>query len=315
MKNITVSEIIKTIELFGESVDLGVPDFEAMMYKWETSERIRTYDPPPKNKPVSVRQALAVRRLALKGLSGWLDVLQRARWQNYWMDCCRSPKCDYLFSALQCTSEPREKTIDREKDLLNLMDPSQPIWNYLESTETSESIKYRIYLALQFLLRRHAWGTARRILWRNRARFRISDIAPLLLHFIMPRLFGAIIVGFLPFFENSTWEVVLRMQISAPFFILILLTFSFAYFSYDCYSVTEGNARKALKRGALTTLSAYFIACLIACAFVDAMAPVYRPDAESYERINLIFIFAGLTLAFGIIIQMFWEDKTIAEPL
>lgn len=273
------------------------------------SERIYS-DKIPETAPKSLIQALLARQLALGVTNGWTDNSLRAKWQNYWLSCCRSSKCDYLFTLMKeikYDDKCSQSKIDREEDIVKLCDQNNQnnvLWKYLKMGKKSH-----LDLYVRFLLRRYAWYKAFK-LW-----CRIKNIS--LINFILPRLVGALLIGFLPFLEPSIWKVIVNMNRVFYWMIsLFFVVFSFIYLLYDCFRVLEGSGRKALVRASCVTIYGLLVGFLFSklgiCLLKDTYAEEFLTQIN-YERPSLFFSSAALFI--GIFIQVLWEEKTIAEPL
>lgn len=256
-------------------------------------------DTIPRTNPNSPLQAFFERQLAIGVEYGWPDIRLKAEWQNYWLNCCRSSKCDYIFTLLT------EKNIDREKDIIDICKENNVIWQ-INDDKKLRNIHLELYF--RYLLRRYAWFNACQ-LWGE-----MKDIF-LLGNLLFPRLLAAIIIGFLPFLEQTIWSVALGM--SPWTYILtssILLILSFLYMWYECYRVTEGLRNLSFWRALFVSVIGFLFSFAFSSLGIYIMKDVYA-IGFTVDCLRPVLLFASSALFIGIFIQVLWEEKTIAEPL
>lgn len=250
--------------------------------------------------PRSPEQALCARYLARKQSSSGEE---QAKWQRYWLSCCLSSKCDYIFAVL------KECEIDRESDLMDIWKDEEVLWKWLPA----EGKKYYLNACIKYLLRRYSMDNALK-LWKenkeNRSFWMQIDL-------LLPRLLGATLAGLFPlifsekmgeFLEAlSLWDIILVIGLEHIFCIL--------YFCYECYNATlikkEEIIPRALDiwfRGAFYSLVLFVLVSLL-------MYPYFLPKINPSNLLEAIFFFSSSGLLIGIFIQIFWQKETITEPL
>ena len=293
----------------------------------------------PSSQPTTHAHALFYRRLAL---SKWpeskktdssikitgqysevtpllLDKHLSRLWQSYWLNCCRSDKCNYVFNVLiDCG-------IDREIDIaVTVSDPS-----FHEELSAREKRGY-IDLCINYLLRRYSLCRAFKLWNRFKPAFRAGTLVDLfydMLRFSLPRLWGAIMVGIL-FLMGGIESIELPTRLhdvsAAMMALLIALTLfiAFIYLSYECGKLTEYGRTEALIRSTNVALLGLVESAAISAFFVHRiLIPVHRHTTSAASNpitVDFWITWGAFTVAaflIGIFLQSFWEEKTIAEPL
>ncbi len=128
-----------------------------------------------------------------------------------------------------------------------------------------------------------------------------------------PRLLVAILIGI---FSLSTIDNIWNFP-HKSFGILILsclffFSFSFFYLTYECYNIIH-NEEKACKR-AFKVGWRGFIVSISASTIICGIKTIINPEYGINIWKNILF-FASAALPIGIIIQVFWDEKNITEPL
>lgn len=230
---------------------------------------------------------------------GFTEELKQ-EWQRYWLSCCLSEKCDYYFAELASLKKPR---INREYEIKELWD-NGILWGRI----SKEGRRFYLNTCIKLLLRRYALKEAWE-LWRTQGSplSMLPNLLPL-------RLLGATSIGFLPLFTaTEMWELpAIKLYSWARLFAIItpILILTWFYFLYECYNAT-GYSHKIIKRGTIVFLISVIasqLLSLIICSLFSMMIP----DGGFLK--TWVF-FAAAALLIGIFIQVFWEEKTITEPL
>ncbi|MEW6089172.1 MAG: hypothetical protein AB1498_12805 [bacterium] len=255
----------------------------------------------PSGPPISPENALLTRQLAV----GLIDVDEKlkAQWENYWIRCCLSRKCDYIFSVLV------ECGINREKDILDLLNNGK-LWNYLGS-ESGWGKEYYINICIKFLLSRYAWFDALNI--KSKQTF-----LPLF-HLSLPKLWGSILIGIIPFISSKDLMGLPGKLTSIQFKISIIFMFllTLLYFLYECHSeyecFTDKCRNEIIRNRALWVFLMGIIYSFVLSYFIcKPILSIYIADAEVCKS---IIYFTASSLFIGILLQVFWQEKTITEPL
>lgn len=259
------------------------------------------YKKPLTTPPDNSGQAIVARHLALTAKFNSNDKYLQAEWQRYWLSCCISQRCDYIFAEL------REIRIDREEDLMNLLEKGI-LWEHLGS-EHGKS--YYMDMCIRFLLRRYAWWKACRLWWNHTRKSMVW------INLLLPRLFGSIIIGLLVLATaENLWRFPLKMyteNIGLYWSLFgITLLFSLGYLIVECRNTTGEIPRCVIFGRSFLIFVIGFIYGLLLSYFLEFLGP-YIVDEEVSCQTTLLF--ASLALLIGIFIQIFWEEKTITEPL
>ena len=273
---------------------------------------------PPNSPPSSPEAAFFLRHKALHIKTGWKDLSLRARWQRYWFDCCRSSKCDYLFSMLaEDPFDVYKEKIDREKDILLLL-RDECFWEKGIAYPTGRS--HYLKISLSYLLRRYSYWRALK-LWCKHRQLEFKWIFSFF-SLTLPRLWGAIIVGALFLMSGQEgWEKPTKLyEVSqATFRGLIVLTIiiAFLYLCYECRKVTEYGKGEISLRSVTIVIVGLIESAIISAFFVRlVLLPIH---SKYYDfALNPWVTWGAFTVAaflIGIFLQSFWEEKTIAEPL
>lgn len=143
----------------------------------------------------------------------------------------------------------------------------------------------------------------------------------------IPRLFGAIIVGYMSLIlQDSAWEFCLDIH-WFPAFLIVLLSLFFSWLiilTKINKSVNDTNkvikrTCKLLRLGIIESL----IIGVVLCTLFSGMLTSY---SESSKMINIfwlpkvilysiLLVYSSLALFIGVFIQLFWEEKPITEEL
>lgn len=274
-------------------------------------------DKIPTAPPSSPEAAFAMRRLAFSEQG--LDKEIRAWWQNYWLSCCLSSKCDYIFAILA------KYDVDREEDILSLLGKKFLLTSYIPD----KGQEYYYNRCISFLLRRYSLRRAWR-LWH------IHKSPQGLISLFLPRMFGTTILGVLSIASaTETSTLPMRIWQSHPYWwyglLVACVLCPFLVLCYETRKVTESGSEQTgcvaslkyfMQSTARRASLIYFIG--LAMSFAISAIPVWiippplgsTPITPLWENwaINWVF-FAVWALFIGIFLQSFWEEKTIAEPL
>ncbi len=199
----------------------------------------------------------------------------------------------------------------------------------LKDTFTQQDWQIRLRTIADWFLKRYDSKTASKILKNIQSPYKnIFDRIKLL----TPRLWGAIFIGFLPLIVGQeTWDLPLKFLNVSPetgwiwvaalsaLFVLI----SFGYLIIECYNITR-NTITAIKRAGFVCLEGFLISLIFSSIIVYVMGEYsvseslkvwgWNPLGRKIFSANILF-FASAALLIGIFIQVFWEEKTITEPL
>jgi len=268
----------------------------------DETRNMLTNHKPPAIAPHSPEQARLLRHKAIGIKQGWhKNTPAHREWQNYWLACCRSSKCDFIFKVLS------QYGIDREQDMQTIMTdpdflpPEQSVRDAYEDVCTS------------FLLRRYSLTRA----WKLK-----GSSWPTLVKFLLPRLLGAMIAGMIYMTGGQTLlERPSRLYENSIHCFVILavvtLLMGFLFLLYSCQKVTGYGFRKVVWRAFLMTGIGLLYSAIIT-AFV--LIVIIYPESRNTDSTGLPKLITWLTTTeaaflLGILLQAFWEEKTVSEPL
>jgi len=277
-------------------------------------------DDAPESAPPSSECAFLARQKALA--IHWDSRDKQAKWQNYWLSCCRSSKCDYFFAVLL------QHGVDREQDILAILsDPS-----FTEQVDPGGLAHY-LRLHISYLLRRYSWCRARQLWWAHRSQVPLFGLVNLLL----PRLFGSILLGMVLLLSSQeVWELPTRLAHTTPALYILLPTMLLAsalyllseHSKHTEYRHTWRQWRELLSRPGLVLLiglvESLAISTIVVLLVMPALGvgpgPLENPiDATPFAMSPGFWVtwasFAIAALFIGIFLQIFWEKETAAEPL
>lgn len=238
---------------------------------------------------------LAIRHLALNiGAEGDYEEGLKAKWQRYWLRCCLSDRCDYYFALFA------KFNIDREKDILELCDKNSILWKYVGS---EEGRKYYLKVCMSYLLRRYSWRKTLKLGKLN----------------LFPRLLGSIILGILFLISaGEMWELPTNLWgKSHLFYIVINIVFLFlsvGYTFFECHKTTEYHFIKILGRVLWVNVMGLFYSLVLSGIAVEFFQPTFQLNFSPNFWLT-VASFTVESLFIGIFLQIFWEEKTITEPL
>ncbi|MEW6419030.1 MAG: hypothetical protein AB1480_13060 [Nitrospirota bacterium] len=176
----------------------------------------------------------------------------------------------------------------------------------------------RLKKIMAWFLKRYDLRTAIKI-------YRALHIKPKLgwLDLFLPRLFGSIFIGFLPLVSaTELWGLPLTLD---WYFLGVLALFSFAltfgYFNLEYSKATgKGMNYNPLVVSLMGLGYAFVLSSILTMIFSkhfiganNSFIPVLGSGFRLYPKILIFFAFSALLI--GIFIQVFWEEKTITEPL
>ena len=260
------------------------------------------YKKPLETPPVTSEQAYAARHLAM--VLSFKDNYLKALWQRYWLSCCLSSKCDFVFAELNAIN------INREKDIITIWEKGN-IWEYIGSN-FGKAFYHDI--CQKFLLRRYAWWYSCKIWFKyNRKSFAFFNL-------LLPRLLGTILIGFLVLTTSEEmWLFPSKIYIGDKmlyFTLLIIGVFvSWLYLFIECRNINGKISFLTILGRSSWVLFIGAVYSLIISNFI--IVPVFGTYivGEYVTCFQTKLLFSSLALFIGIFIQIFWEEKTITEPL
>jgi hypothetical protein len=266
----------------------------------------------------SPERMLLARQLALyvKPDNCSLTNIVKGKWHIYWLRCCLREECNYYFAIF------KELGINREGDVEAIV-KNNYLWSVVNSEEGMKFYKQTI---AEWFLKRYNGKKARSVLKTIKCMKWFSKIK-----FYYPRLFVAILIGFLPLItQKDMWLMPLNLsEVSIVFIGCVLLGLCYFYLSYECNKIIN-DIKEAKKRALYPCLKGLFISLFFSVVICLSIGPAMLCDrVENITGINYfltllelgkyfwkdIMLFALLALFIGIFIQLLWEEKTVTEPL
>ena len=249
----------------------------------------------------SPEQGILIRQLAMAiKPEGDFSEDRKEKYQRYWLGCCYKQECDYYFALY------RELGIDREDDIVTLAHSSVLFQNL-----PYEGEKFYRDVCVKFLLKRYALINAWKV-WNCQGFFGFN--------LLLPRLLGAIIIGFIPLvMADEVWQFPSKLYATCAckfwIFISLLLVISLLYLIIECRNtIGKFDFRDFIFR----VCPVFFIGAFYSFMFAFLIAGQFLRDIPTNEITNFwatIGSFAASALLIGIFLQVFWEEKTITEPL
>jgi len=262
--------------------------------------------------PESPEVALIYRQYAFTK-DGWTDKKLHAEWQNYWLSCCRSTRCDYIFNILA------ECGIDREKDILQIL-ADEEFWKFVPQ----KGKENYIWIYMRYFLRRYSLLNARKLCKQDKDKNILNTIL-ICFNFLLPRFLGSIILGVLFLISaQEMWELPTRVySFSTTFFVIfsfLMFLFSFLYLFYECKKVTEYKTLPVVKRALLVFVLGLLESAIVSAFAVYVLLPAFEKNPgffnlDHLQKLQTFISFIVESLFIGIFLQAFWEEKTITEPL
>jgi hypothetical protein len=261
--------------------------------------------------PQSPEHAYLAKNLAfLNDLSSNKKIDKQIKWQNYWFRCCISDKCNFIFSILSSKKICGDNGINREEDLVKICNPVE---SKIRDKLGDEIMKGYLDAGIDFLLKRYnvcgAWGLYN----KYPSKWNINFIKLLL-----PRMFSAILIGFIPIVTSGDIQKFVSSN-SSLFFVctisnlwlysLFMIILSFAYISFECRKTTRDTQVASGKRSALV-----FTFGIVYALIFSVMFAKIGLLGEDLHITDIIF-YAIFAFLIGILLQLLWEEKTTTEPL
>jgi len=233
-----------------------------------------------------------------------------------WLKICinsqKDPNYDYYFELHKLNKEMQVKEIlfknNGKGDLREIFKN--------KNEQIHDKWRIRLRIISSWFLKRYDWHTAKKIIGvSNKSKF---DYVPL----IFPRLLGTIIIGFLPFvFSKGAWDLSISLGLKYVLFYILFVIIFILYLIYECYNITR-DVKIAKKRGIWVGLGGFTVSLISSVIIVYSMSSHFVQDMTGEWCIHghVIFLenisfFASIPLLVGIFIRIFWEEKTITEPL
>jgi len=235
---------------------------------------------------------------------------KQIKWQNYWFRCCISDKCNFIFSILSSKKICGDARVNREDDLAKICNPAESkILHKLDE----ETMKGYLDAGIDFFLKRYnVWG-AWRLYNKYPSKWNINFIKLLL-----PRMFSAILIGFIPIVTSGDIKGFVSSNSSLFFVCTIsnlwiysfcMAILSFAYISFECRKTTRDTQVASEKRSALV-----FAIGMAYSLFFSVIFAKIGLLGEDLHLADIIF-YAIFAFLIGILLQLLWEEKTTTEPL
>ncbi|MBI3795798.1 MAG: hypothetical protein HY268_02375 [Deltaproteobacteria bacterium] len=155
---------------------------------------------------------------------------------------------------------------------------------------------------------------------------------------LLPRLAAGVLVGYLPLMTTSDlWKWLLRMPtIAAGLLALMMLVVSLGYLYVEARSaVIDGELPDIMRKELWIRVSRVFLVGLSETLLIGFVLSEFfgqtvvlslRDDLENIPVIavtgwvgyifpKVVLFYAPFALFFGILVQLIWDEKTVAQPL
>ncbi|MFN3479765.1 MAG: hypothetical protein ACK415_05185 [Thermodesulfovibrionales bacterium] len=236
-----------------------------------------------------------------------------------WLKICVNPQkevnYDFYFE---------KNGLDKEEDVKKILfDKENNLKKIFKENEKKTDWQIRLRTIADWFLKRYDIATAVKIYKHIESPHKtFFDKVRL----FIPRLIGAIFIGFLPLITGQeTWELPLKLGWLWTILLSCLsLAFAYLYLTVECHNIIR-KKKEALKRAFFVFFMGLLYSLVFSFVIVSIMGKhfietqnfkakcVDLMGIEIYFE-NIVF-FASLALLIGIFIQVFWEEKTITEPL
>lgn len=215
-----------------------------------------------------------------------------------WLKVCTNPK---YGSKINFYFETHNPPLFKEDEIKTILFKNGELREMFKSDEWQMRLK-KIKL---WFLKRYDFKTSMKIHTNliNKQWFELLD-------FFFLRLICAILVGFIPFiFNPGIWD----MHINSLHFILsiVLISLIFLYFIYECSRVID--SKKSII-DICTRVRPIFIYGLFA-SFLFSFVFYHMFSEDSVFSIKIGFFLAIIAYFIGVLVQIIWEENTVAEPL
>jgi hypothetical protein len=253
----------------------------------------------PESVPINDEIAYLARKIALE-----IPSEKKEYWQNYWFRCCISDKCNYIFKILY------SKNVDREDDLKKICNLQSELCTSL----ANENMKQSYFdLSIDYFLKRYNWLGASQICFK--APNKIKNVPKL----IIPRMLAATLVGFVAIAtSNEIWEFAVTQQSYLLHYSIALICASGLYSLYECHKITQGTLSflRLLSRVFFVLIIGILLSLVLSYIFtlLGLFTTAHIPETSIICK-NRVLFYSTLALFIGILIQLLWEEKTVAEPL
>jgi hypothetical protein len=215
-------------------------------------------------------------------------------WLNVCINSKNDPNIDFYF-------EKQKPPLSKEDEIKNILFKNGELRDIFKNDEW----QIRLKKIKTWFLKRYDLTTSKKIHRNliNRQRFEWVD-------FFFLRLICAILVGFIPFiFNPEIWD----MHINSLHLILsiVLISLIFLYFVYECSKVIDNE--KSIIDICARVIPIFFYGLLASFLFSFVFYRVFSED--SAFPIIIGFFLAIIAYFIGVLVQVIWEENTVAEPL
>lgn len=260
------------------------------------------------------------------------------KWRRLWLKHCLSTDTEFIFTVIEARDdrfalkdeyEPKTLKISRERDVERIVNES--ILTGKNTIGSAEGKEYYLRRIALWHLRRYNQSAANVLLKEiPKERQNLSDWVCKL----YPRLIGATCVGFLPIIcipefwrypvvvttLDHGWKLLLTL---ASLFLLI----SYGFFKLE-YVKTTGNKdwERPFRIWACGVGYAFLLSSFITVIFsghfigdgfkgCNDLILGFPQSLFFRYYLEIVIFFASIAQFIGIIIQFFWEEKNVTEPL
>jgi len=215
-----------------------------------------------------------------------------------WLKVCTNPK---YGSKINFYFETHNPPLFKEDEIKTILFENGELREMFKSKEW----QIRLKKIKRWFLKRYDCKTSRKIHKNliNKQWFELLD-------FVFLRLICAILVGFIPFiFNPKIWDILINL--GHLIFSTILIFLIFSYFIYECSKVIESE--KSIIDICVRVSPIFIIGLLFSFLFSFVFYLVF--SEYSVFSIQIGFFLASIAYFIGVLVQIIWEENTVAEPL
>lgn len=276
--------------------------------------------------------AFAIRHKALNAQD--MKPEEKGRWQNLWLRHCLSNEgsVNYLFACLsRLQGDNCEIRVDREEDVEmiiteGLAHDQAPLAKVVLTTAARN---YYRQICEEWFLKRYAFAKAWRC-FKQRGGLSLLGIVEWS-RFIFPRLWGGIIIGYLPLLlQGDCW----KLAVGHSWYVIIFLAlFALGLCAFYFLNEVKTNVKPTpdcywlrawkifgLGWGISLITGLFFIIllggqCLKDTGFFQTRQSITWFWSSWEIFLPLWFFYASWALLIGIFVQILWEEKPVTEPI
>lgn len=277
--------------------------------------------------PETPEQLLGIRQLALViEPNGDFTEELKNKWRKAYLKCLINEKCDYYFTVYtkeckECKKQNKNTTeencqgIDRENDIINLMEAwneKGELFNFLGS---KEGVKIYFDVCFRYLLKRYSIINAWKLWIKNKYKSFLSMI--FWTFFPLRIIFGILAVFYFSITAKWLWDIILKISesgLAILFWNIFFLGLSILYLWLECFMEIERKGREAFRRALRVTGINFIITAGLALLLINVLNILKYTHNLIGIRIWETLAYASIAMFISMFIQHFWQEKTVPEP-